>query len=173
MLENAGESEGYVSWRRLVDEFEPKTSGRHAALLLDLLKYDFPGDPRTALDEFEIRCRADYKATGEDLAESLKVALVQRGLADDSVRNHLVLHSARLSTYTLVRDEIRNILVTRMALSTEPTPMDIGAVTKGDGKGKKGKKGKKGDGKSGPSRKGDGGKGPKKPDSEVVCFHCH
>ncbi len=35
--EAAGESEGFVAWKRLLTEYEPQTVGRHAGLLLELL----------------------------------------------------------------------------------------------------------------------------------------
>ena len=56
------------------------------------LHYGFPGDPRTALDEFEV-------LSGEEVSESLKVALVQKGITDDALKTHLVLHASRLSTF--------------------------------------------------------------------------
>ena len=37
LLEHAGESEGFLAWKRLVEEFEPRTAGRQAGLLLRLL----------------------------------------------------------------------------------------------------------------------------------------
>ena len=39
-----------------------------------------PGDPRTAWDEFEVLLRRYSALSGEDVSESLKVALVQKGI---------------------------------------------------------------------------------------------
>ena len=135
LLEHAGESEGFLAWRRLVDEFEPRTAGRQAGLLLGLLRFEFAGEPRTAMDEFDLMVREYEKSSGEQLSESLKVALVQKGLRDEGLRAHLVLHAARLPSYQAVRDEVRSILQTRHALASGPAPMDIGAVEKGKAKG--------------------------------------
>ena len=182
LLEHAGESEGFLAWRRLVDEFEPRTAGRQAGLLLGLLRFEFAGEPRTAMDEFDLMVREYEKSSGEQLSESLKVALVQKGLRDEGLRAHLVLHAARLPSYQAVRDEVRSILQTRHALASGPAPMDIGAVEKGKAKGKGKSGGKdKGEGKKGFASRSDSGKGfgkdakdaAKKPDSEVVCFYCH
>ena len=45
LLEHAGDTEGGVAGRRLLDEYEPRTAGRQCALLQELLHYGFPGDP--------------------------------------------------------------------------------------------------------------------------------
>ena len=42
LLEHAGDSEGGVAWRRLLDEYEPRTAGRQCALLQELLHHGFP-----------------------------------------------------------------------------------------------------------------------------------
>ena len=75
-------------------------------MLLNLLRFEFRGDTRSALDEFEVLVRNYEKSSGEVVTEPLKVALVQKGLTDDALRQHLVMHAARLSTYTAVRDDI-------------------------------------------------------------------
>ena len=183
MLEHAGESEGLAAWRRLADEFEPKTAGRHAGMLLNLLRYEFSGEPRAALDEFEVLVRNYEKSSGELVSEPLKVALVQKGLRDEGLRQHLVLHAARLPSYSAVRDEVRSILVTRAALQQQPAAMEIGAVApavggKGvGGKSSGGKSGATGRGKGGDSKGGKTGKGKdkdsgKKDDREITCFFC-
>ena len=73
----------------------------------------------------------------------MKVALVQKGITDDALKTHLVLHASRLSTFQLVREEVRSVLITRQALGQGPMPMDIGALdVKGKGKAKGKGKGK-------------------------------
>ena len=62
LLEHAGDTEGGVAWRRLLDEYEPRTAGRQCALLQELLHYGFLGDPRAALDEFEVLLRSVLRA---------------------------------------------------------------------------------------------------------------
>ena len=59
--------------------------------------------PRTALDEFEAPLRVYSALSGEDVSESLKVALVQKGITDDALKTHLVLHASGLSIVQLVR----------------------------------------------------------------------
>ena len=163
LVEHAGDTEGGVAWRRLLDENEPRTAGRQCALVKKLLHYAFPGDPRTALDEFEVLLRPYSALSGEDVSESLKVALVQKGITDDALKTHLVLHASRLSTFQQVHEEVRSVLIKRQALGQGPVPMDIGALgVKGKGKGKGKNKGKN----------KDKGKVKDKPDAEVTCCFC-
>ena len=163
LLEHAGHTEGGVAWRRLLDEYEPRTAGRLCALLQELLHHGFHGDPRTALDEFKVLLRRYSALSGVDVSESLKVALVQKGVTDDTLKTHLVLHASRLSTFQMVREEVRSVLITRQALGQGPVPMDIGALdAKGKGKGKGKSKGKN----------KDKGKAKDKPDAELTCFCC-
>ena len=42
LLEHAGDTEGGVAWRRLLDHDEPRTAGRQCALLQELLHFGFP-----------------------------------------------------------------------------------------------------------------------------------
>ena len=92
-------------------------------------------------------------STGTPLAEPLKVALVQRGVKDTDVLNHLVTHGSQLNTYASACEEVRNILHTRATLMKAAQPMDIGALDRRKDKEKgKGKKGDKGKGKGRASR---------------------
>ena len=54
--------------------------------------------------------------SGEDVSESSKVAPVQRGIADDAPKTHLVVHPSHLPNSQLVREEVRRVLITRQAL---------------------------------------------------------
>eukprot|EP00974_Lingulodinium_polyedra_P098113 9511640-Lingulodinium_polyedra.AAC.1 len=82
------------------------------------------------------------------------------------LRDHLLLHSARLSTYKAVREEVRDILLARQAVAG-PAPMDVGELGKGKAKGKtKGVKGK--DFEKG--KKGKGKQQAYRPD--IVCHYC-
>ena len=56
-VEVAGVSEGFVVWKRWVDEDESPTAGRHASLLLELLRCELSCGPRTASDALDVMCR--------------------------------------------------------------------------------------------------------------------
>ena len=96
------------------------------------------------------------------MSESLKVAILQRNVPDDQLRNHLILNAGKISTWEAAKAEVKLVLTTRRAVEEAapgPTPMDVGALgvkgpkgTKGGGKGK----GKKGKGKKGKDTSGKG-----------------
>ena len=65
LLEHAGDGEGWLSWRRLVAEYEPATAGRETSLLLEVLAQTFKGDVRGSLDEFEVKIRRYERTCGE------------------------------------------------------------------------------------------------------------
>ena len=74
-------------------------------------------------------------------------------MTDESLRDHLVLQSKRLTSHAMERDEVMDVVQARAATGSSPTLVD--ALTKGNGKGK-GKK-SKGESKD-PRSKADKGK---------------
>ena len=66
------------------------------------------------------------------LSDCVQIGVAKKGLQDDDLRRHLLMHASRLSTYPLVREELRSIIVARDTL-TGPAPMDTGAIHKGKG----------------------------------------
>ena len=60
-----------------------------------------------------------------------------KNMADESLRDHLVLQSKRLTTYAMVRDEVMDVGQVRGA--TGSSPVLVVGLTTGKGKGKKGK----------------------------------
>ena len=140
-------------------EYELATAGRESSLLLEVVAQTFKGDVRGPLDEFEVKIRRYERNCWEVLSDRVKIAVAQKGIEDDDLRRHLLMHAARLSTYPLVREEIRSIITARDTL-TGRVPMDVSAVCKGKGKGK-GKKKEK-----------DKEKDPvASSDAEMICYH--
>ena len=175
LLEHAGDGEGLLSWRRLVAEYEPATAGLETSLLLEVLAQTFKGDVRGSLDEFDVKIRRYERSCNEVLSDRVKIAVVQKGIEDEDLRRHVLMHASRLLTYLLVREETRSIIMARETLNG-PTPMDVSAIYRGKKGKEKGKgKGKKGKGKS----KGKiDDKGKEKdptpnPDAEIICYYCH
>eukprot|EP00971_Amphidinium_carterae_P287740 5712331-Amphidinium_carterae.1 len=105
------QGEGFVAWRALVDRFQPKRPGRFAGLLQDLLHYTFPVvSIESALDEFEYGMSRYEQESGDRISDNIKLAILQRGMTDEQMRQHLVLHAGRLNTWAIARDEVRNVL---------------------------------------------------------------
>ena len=109
----------------------------------EVLAQTFKGDVRESLDDFEVRVRRCERTRGEVLSDRVKITSVQRGIEDEDLRRHLLMHATRLSTCTLVREEIRTIIMARDTMSG-PAPMDVSAVCTSKGKGKGKETGKKG-----------------------------
>ena len=125
--------------------FEPDRPGRHAGLLQELIGFQFPADNVAgSLADFDYKL-AQYEAQSkETIGDVIKTAVLQKGLQDEQLRNHLVLNATRLTTWAEVREEVRVVMSTRMALQG-PIPMDISAIdSKGKCKSKKGKESSKG-----------------------------
>ena len=129
LLEHAGDGEGLLSWRRLVAEYEPATAGRETSLLLEVLAQTFKGDVRGSLDEVEVKIRRYERSCNEVLSDRVKIAVVQKGIEDEDLRRHVLMHASCFSTYPLVREEIRSIIMARETLNG-PTPMDVSANCK-------------------------------------------
>ena len=101
-------------------------------------------DIMSQLDGFETECNRWEAQSKETFSDTMRIAVVQKGLDDEGIRTHLVMHSKRLSTFREIKEELRNVLATRTALAASPQPMDISALGKGKEKGKqKGKDGGK------------------------------
>ena len=118
-MKRAGDTEGATGWRWLVEEHEPDIAGLHASLLAD--------------DTLDLLIQKYESSTGTPLAEPLKEALVQRGVKDRYVLNHLVMHATRLNAYASVCEEVRSIMLTRATLMNTAQLMDSGAMDKAKG----------------------------------------
>ncbi len=107
-----------------------------------------------SLADFDWKLSKYETQSGEKIGDKIKIAVVQRGLQDDQMRAHLVLHSSRLLTWEQVRGEVQAILTTRQALNggQGQAAMDVGAVEGKSGKGRwKDKSRGKGKEKKGPA----------------------
>ena len=71
----------------------------------------FKGDVRGSLDEFEVKIRRYERSCNKILSDRVKIAVVQKGIEDEDLRRHVLMHASRLSTYPLVREEIRSIIM--------------------------------------------------------------
>ena len=101
----------------------------------------------------------------------VKAGIVVNGTEEQALRDHLVMHSARIDSHEKLKQELFDIATAKSALGTASTssPMEVDALRrdKGKGKGKDKDKGK--------------GKGKKKKDSQdtdaskadkTKCFYC-
>ena len=69
--------------------------------------------------------------------DDVKVGCVLKNMADESLRDHLVLQSKRLTTCAMVRDEVMDVVQARAPTGSSPMLVDALVKAKGEGKGKK------------------------------------
>eukprot|EP00971_Amphidinium_carterae_P319662 6353145-Amphidinium_carterae.1 len=188
---NSGTAEGLQAWRSLCRFYELKTATRHASLLLEVLNFDFQGEPQeriAAFDRVVSRCKL---AAGEVVGSKVKVGLILKQLPDGGLKQHLVLNLERWDTYEKLRSEVENIARAQAAAQHSTIPMDLHAInpTKGGsgikgGKAKGGKGGSnndacricgktgKGKGKKGSGKDGSKGGKQERDKSKTKCWKC-
>ena len=189
-LMNQEPGRGLACWRELVLLHEPRSAGHQRAKLVEILSgTNLTGTWRAKVAQWE-RLVKDYESQAVAAAdEGIKVAVFEKHICPDDVRDHLCMNAARLTTYDKMKDEVAGVLLARQGRSAAsgdssgPTPMDIGWIGwTGKGKGDKGKKGKgKGDKGKGDKGKKDGkakdksadkNAGGKTDKNEKKCYWC-
>ena len=190
---SAGGDHGFESWRKLHGRWNPYTAGRARSLLREILS-----PPRAKLPELmcaiermedlvrRYSSRRDAQGNAHTLAEDIRMSSLEALLSDD-LEKHVQLNRARLTSYGVLREEIKtycecrghaNARNVRQKGSSHPggdDPMDIGAFGKGKGKQSEGKHGKgKGKGKQGQQGQHgqDKDKNKDKNKDSVECWNC-
>ena len=162
---SAGGDHGCESWRKLHRKMESVHSGTSTKFLLRAPTRAKMPELVCAIEKMEDlvrRCssRRDAQGNAHNFAEDIRMSSLEALLPDD-LEKHVQLNRARLTSYGVLREEIKtycecrghaNALNTAQKGSSHPgdDPMDIGAFGKGKGKQGKGKHGKgKGKGQQG------------------------
>ena len=190
MLMNQEPGRGLGCWREPVLLHEPRSAGHQRAKLVEILSgTNLTGTWRAKVAQWE-RLVKDYESQAvAAVDEEIKMAVFEKHICPDDVRDHLCLNAARLTTYDKMKDEVAGVLFARQGRSAArgdssgPTPMDIGWIGwTGKGEGDKGKKGKgKGDKGKGDKGKKDGkakdkssdkNAGAKTDKNEKKCYWC-
>ena len=157
---SAGGDHGFESWRKLHGRWNPYTAGRARSLLREILSPTQVKLPELmgAIEKMEDlvrRCcsRRDAQGNAHNLAEDIRMSSLEALLPDD-LEKHVQLNRARLTSYGVLREEIktycecrgheaRNVRQKGPSHPGGDDPMDIGAFGKGKGKQSKGKHGKR------------------------------
>ena len=121
---------------------------------------------QASLEGFEKDIREFQNQTGHEVPDFILGGILVNGVQDPALKDHLVMHSARLDNYAKLRAEVWEIARAKSMLVGDP--MEVDALRKGKGKGKDNDKGK-GKGKW---QQGEKGKGKYKGKKEVECFYC-
>ena len=123
---NAGAQEGVEAWRALVLHFEPTSLTRNTCLLQELLNFNFEGEIAERMVQFDRDIDHYAKASGENFPNNIRICVALRMLPDGPLK-HLVLNSARLTTWQTLKAEIDNVRREQAAASSAPQAMDLSA----------------------------------------------
>ena len=64
------------------------------------------------------------RRTSKAFDDDVKVGCVSKNITDESLRDHLVLRSKRLTTCAMVRDEVMDVVQARAATGSSPMLVD-------------------------------------------------
>ena len=113
---NAGAQEGLDAWRAQVLHHEPTSLTRNARLLQVLWT--------VAMDRDVDRCE---KTSGENFPNNIRIGFALRMQPDRPLKQHVVLKSARLTTWEALKAEIDNVRRALAAACSTSQPMDLSA----------------------------------------------
>ena len=117
----AGNGEGSHAWRELHLYWQPKTSTRFVGLLTEIICFKMggcAGDLLGNLETWKRQLRDFEKQTQFVLPDFMKIGLLLVNLQEDALKEHLVMHSARLNSFDLLEQELRDVATNRRRFAT-------------------------------------------------------
>ena len=147
----ASRAGGFESWRKLHRRYDPYTAGRARSLLWEILSQtqmklpELMGAIEKTEDHVRRHCtRRDAQVNAHNLAEDIRMSALEALLPDD-LEKHVQLNRARLTSYGVLREEIktycgcrghaaRNVRQKGPSHTGGDDPMDIGAKESKDSK---------------------------------------
>ena len=122
-VENAGDGEGFIAWRRLYVDALPGTSGHMAARMQALMVNTIRSATVFAdMDDFELEVARYEAESKQTVPEAFKIAIVTRGLENDELKRHVLLNSGRLATYSQLRAELTAVLTAQRGVAAMGHP---------------------------------------------------
>ena len=110
---SAGGDHGFESWRKLHGRWNPYTAGRARSLLREILSPTLARLPELmgAIEKMEDLVRRhcsqqDAQGNAHNLAEDIRMSSLEALLPDD-LEKHVQLNRARLTSYGVLREEIK------------------------------------------------------------------
>ena len=114
---SAGGDHGFESWRKLHGRWNPYTAGRARSLLTEILSPMQVKLPELmgAIEKMEdlvrrYSSRRDAQGNAHNLAEAIRMSSLEALLPDD-LEKHVQLNRARLTSYGVLREEIKTYCV--------------------------------------------------------------
>ncbi len=172
LLMSCPDNKGYEAWRLFKCDYEPSSGSKHVAMLSGLMRPSF-GTTHQEICENLRKGTNDVKtyeaSSGDLLSDSMRISIVIQAAPPD-IREKLQLHD--FGPFGAFKAKIEQYIHTLCIWSSEPAPMDIGALWAKGGSKQKG--GKSSSSKNFEAKGKDGkksGKGLKKP-FEGYCSKC-
>ena len=104
-----GRVKGQKAFRKLEEAYRPKVASRFVGGLTLILSTRFSSDIESELELFEKNIRRYEQESGKTLDDEIVLGVVINGLQDNSMRDHIIRNSSRLTTYQLARTELLEI----------------------------------------------------------------
>ena len=95
---NSGAGEGLLAWRCLVQRYDSAAATRLAGLLLNLMNWSFAGDNQSRMELFDRELQRYETRARESVSLNLRVGMVLNGLDRGSLKDPLLLNSAKYLT---------------------------------------------------------------------------
>ena len=100
---------------------------RNAGMLQELLNFSFEDEIAGRMVQFDRDIDRYEKTSGENFPNNIRIGVALRMLPHGPLKQHLVLNSARLTTWETLKAEIDNVRRAQAAASSTPQPMDLSA----------------------------------------------
>ena len=100
---------------------------RNAGMLQELLNFSFEDEIAGRMVQFDRDIDRYEKTSGENFPNNIRIGVALRMLPHGPLKQHLVLNSARLTTWETLMAEIDNVRRAQAAASSTPQPMDLSA----------------------------------------------
>ena len=106
IIQNSGPGDGVEAFSKLEETYHPKVASRFVGSLTLILSTRFSSDIESELEFFEKNIGRYEQESGKTLDDEILLGVVINGLQDNSMRDHIIRNSSRLTTYQLVRTEL-------------------------------------------------------------------
>ena len=128
----ACDSEGLEAWRQLTEQYEePKMRTRFAGQLVSILSFSLQGDTTERITAWERECATYERDSGNFLNEEIKIGTLLIRFPGSRLKTHLLMSVDTPKKWTDCTGEVVAISRAISTAQSQPTPMDVGATSKG------------------------------------------
>ena len=127
IITSCGPGGGFEARRRFCREYEPMGRAKSAGGLMEILAFRFAADT-VSFEKFGRLVSRYERKTGKGIDEELKVGVALANSEDETLRTHFLWIQKRLTTYSIMREEIADLHRARDAIANRPMPMQFDAV---------------------------------------------